>query len=164
MLQNPLFMRWLRWIVTLSMRCYSFQRMIIQHIIISTHECSSYLSHKRHLSLSSDLIGVIVSIQDIGLPRSSVSMVTANTIPLFTLFFKEDIGLASPISMETRERPTSNSDLVWPKETRQTLVNYMHTNWINVVSYTNILCIKICVIRCNRRQDLIVTDIEKKAK
>ena len=48
-------------------------------------------------------------------------MVTGHAIPLSALFFKEGIRLVSPISMETRERPTPNSDLDWPKENAQTI-------------------------------------------
>ena len=69
-----------------------------------------------------NISNTIVNIQDIGLPRSSVSMVTANRIPLSAFFFKEEIGLASPISLKMRERPTPNSDLDWPKENTQTLL------------------------------------------
>ena len=36
--------------------------------------------------------------------------------PLICSFFKEEIWLPLPISMETREGPTQNSDLDWPKE------------------------------------------------
>ena len=52
-------------------------------------------------------------------------MVTGHAIPLSALFFKEGIRLVSPISMETREtreQPTPNSDLDWPKENAQTIV------------------------------------------
>ena len=45
--------------------------------------------------------------------------------PLICSFFKEEIRLATPISMETREGPTPNSDFDWPKENTQTIVAYL---------------------------------------
>ena len=41
--------------------------------------------------------------------------------PLICSYFKEEIRLASPISMETRERSTPHSHLDWPKENTRTL-------------------------------------------
>ena len=41
--------------------------------------------------------------------------------PLICSFFKEEIRLASPISKETREGITPNSDLDWTKENAQTV-------------------------------------------
>ena len=42
--------------------------------------------------------------------------------PLICSFFKEEIRLASPIPMKTREEPTPSSDLDWPKENTQTII------------------------------------------
>ena len=44
--------------------------------------------------------------------------------PLICSLFTEEIRLVSPISMETREGPTSNSDFDWPKENTQTTLKF----------------------------------------
>ena len=48
-------------------------------------------------------------------------MVTAHATHLSALFYKEEIRLASPFSMKTREGLTPNSDLDWPKENTQSI-------------------------------------------
>ena len=55
---------------------------------------------------------------------SSVVRIYGNSSgdPLICSFFKEEIRLASPISMETGEGPTPNSDLDQSKENTQTIV------------------------------------------
>ena len=61
-----------------------------------------------------------MGVQNISLSRSfyqlAVSMVKSHSTPLSALFFKEEIKLASSISLEMREQPTPNSDLDYPKE------------------------------------------------
>ena len=42
-------------------------------------------------------------------------------MPFVGLLFKEEIRRSSPISMETREETTPNSDLDWPKENTHTI-------------------------------------------
>ena len=49
-------------------------------------------------------------------------MGTAHATPLSALFTKKRLGWLPPISMETREGLTPNSDLDWPEENTQTIV------------------------------------------